>query len=738
MESLLTYAEPGSAALLSRVPVLVPMLLDTTFDYLLPADIDAPPGTFVRVPFGAQERMGVVWRTSLDPAKTAGDVDPTKLKEIIRAADVPPLPDVSMRFAEWVARYTLTPIGMVVRLMMSARAAFEPQRPRIGVRMVADPPSRMTPGRERAIAAAQDGKPRPKAELAAAAGVSGAVIDGLVKAGCFVAAELPPARFPEPDPDHTAPTFAPAQAAAVAQLRNAVGKGTFDVNLLDGVTGSGKTEVYFEAAAEAMRQGRQVLILLPEIALTGQFVARFEARFGCRPLEWHSAVSQGERGRIWRAVATGEARAIIGARSALFLPFDNLGCIIVDEEHESAFKQEDRVLYQARDMAVVRASLGKAAVVLASATPSIESQVNAREKKYRHVHLTERYSDAELPEITAIDLRRDPPPRGRWLSPVLVEAVTQAITAGEQALLFLNRRGYAPLTLCRACGHRIDCPQCSAYLVEHRFRGRLTCHHCAFTMPLPRVCPKCQEQDTMIPCGPGVERVAEEVREIWPEARLAILSSDLTPGVTEMRGILDAIARGEADIIIGTQIVAKGHHFPGLSTVGVVDGDLGLGQADPRAAERTFQLLAQVTGRAGRTSTEGRGFIQTHLPEHPVMQATVLGDRELFLEREIEQRRAAGYPPFGRLAALIVTARDKLAADTYAREIVRAAPAARSIMVLGPVEAPIAVIRGRHRFRVLVKAPREIDLQAYLRAWLEAAPPARGDLRLSVSTDKRR
>ena len=392
--------------------------------------------------------------------------------------------------------------------------------------------------------------------------------------------------------------------------------------------------------------------------------------------------------------------------------------------------------YQARDMAVVRGSLGGFPVILASATPSIESHVNARSGKYRHVVLPGRFSGLELPEVTAIDLRKDGPERGKWLSPVLVEAVGAALANGQQALLFLNRRGYAPLTLCRKCGHRLECPQCTAWLVEHRFRHRLNCHHCGFALPIPEKCPKCAEENALVACGPGVERVAEEVAERFPEAKLALLSSDLIPSLVEMREMITKIEAGETNIIIGTQMVAKGHHFPNLATVGVVDGDLGLAMgADPRAGERTFQLLHQVTGRAGRTFAQGRGYVQTYQPDHPVMQAIIKGDREAFLEQEIATRQRGLLPPYGRLAALVVSARDKDLAERFAREVARRAPPAERIEVLGPAEAPIAVVRGRHRWRLLAKAPREIDLQGYLRAWLQALPDIKGDLRLTVDVD---
>ena len=509
----------------------------------------------------------------------------------------------------------------------------------------------------------------------------------------------------------------------------------FTVTLLDGVTGSGKTEVYFEAIAQALARGQQALVLMPEIALTSQFIARCEERFGAKPAEWHSGVPAPQRGRVWRAVAENKAKLVVGARSALFLPFPDLGLIVVDEEHDAGYKQEERVTYQARDMAVVRGSLGHCPVVLSSATPSIESLVNVEQGRYRHIRLGVRYKADGLPAIAAIDMRAAPPERGKWLSPVLIDAIAETLGRGEQALLFLNRRGYAPVTLCRKCGFKFECPNCSAWLVEHRFRRRLECHHCGKFVPIPEKCPNCQAEESLVACGPGIERIAEEVAALFPDARRVLLSSDLTPNIAELRHTLREIEEREVDIVIGTQLVAKGHHFPGLALVGVVDGDLGLAQADPRAAERTFQLLTQVTGRAGREAIKGRGLIQTYMPEHPVIAALVSGDRDNFLAREIEERRKATMPPFGRLAALLVSASSREAAESYAREVARAAPAAAKIEVLGPAEAPLAVIRGRYRFRLLVKAAREADLQAYLRLWLSSVPKAKGDIRLNVDID---
>jgi primosomal protein N' (replication factor Y) (superfamily II helicase) len=715
------------------VPVLLPLALPAPYDYLLPDGAEAEPGRFVVAPLGTVEYLAAVWRRPADAIMP--ELDGKKLRAIVEVIeDVPPLPPVSLDFADWVANYTLSSPGMVLRMMMSAGRAFDPPAPRYGVRLIGGAPERMTPARARVLEAAKNGLIWVKSSLAEAAGVSPGVIDGLVDAGVLIA---------EPLPDwHTRPLDLSLERAKLTLEQDNAARqllantnGGFTVTLLDGVTGSGKTEVYFEAIAAALARGRQVLVLMPEIALTSQFIARCEKRFGARPAEWHSGVSAPLRGRIWRAVAENKAKLVVGARSALFLPFPDLGLIVVDEEHDQSYKQEDRVAYQARDMAVVRGSLGQVPVVLSSATPSIETLVNAEQGRYRHIKLGRRYKAAGLPSIAAIDMRNDPPERGRWLSPVLVDAVAETLAPGEQALLFLNRRGYAPVTLCRKCGFRFECPNCSAWLVEHRFRRRLECHHCGTFAPVPEECPKCGAEHSLIPCGPGIERIAEEIAERFPDARRVLLSSDLTPSITDLRETLREIEEREVDIIIGTQLVAKGHHFPGLALVGVVDGDLGLAQADPRAAERTFQLINQVTGRAGRDVIPGRGLIQTYMPEHPVMQALVSGDRDAFYEKEIAARREAGLPPFGRLASLLVSGSSREAAEAYARAVALAAPAAAKIEVLGPAEAPLSVIRGRHRYRLLVKATREADLQAYLRLWLAQVPKAKGDVRLVADID---
>jgi primosomal protein N' (replication factor Y) len=581
-------------------------------------------------------------------------------------------------------------------------------------------PDRLTPQREKVLAVA-DEQARTAASLAEAAGVSDAVVRGLAKAGALIAVNIDPDRpFAAPDLSLNGPALSEEQRAAADALIAAIGEGRHQTVLIDGVTGSGKTEVYLEAAAEALRADptAQVLILLPEIALTLPFLKRVEARFGAAPAPWHSDMTAAARRRTWRRVAEGQARLVVGARSALFLPFSNLRLIIVDEEHDNAYKQEDGVIYHARDLSVARGALGKFPVILASATPSLETVVNIDEGRYGAVGLPSRFSGSALPDIRLIDMREDPPETGRWLSPALVSEVNANLSAGEQSMLFLNRRGYAPMTLCRRCGHKMTAPDSDTMLVEHRFENRLVCHHTGFSMPKPEACPSCNAVGSLSPCGPGVERVAEEAKDRWPGKTISVLSSDTAPGPRAMREILDAMADRVIDILIATQVAAKGHHFPDLTLVGVVDADLGLAGGDLRAAERTYQLLAQVTGRAGRAVRPGRALLQTYQPEAAVFQALGSGDRNAFLAAEAGARQRYGYPPYGRLAAVLLRGRDETALESAAKALRAAAPRGDGVEVLGPAKAPIYRLRGEVRMRFLVKARRDVNLQAYLNDWL--------------------
>ena len=527
--------------------------------------------------------------------------------------------------------------------------------------------------------------------------------------------------WPVPDPAQGGVSLSDEQAMAAHTLRESVGAG-FAVTLLDGVPGSGKTEVYFEAVARALEGGKQILVLLPEIALGAQWLSRFEARFGVRPAVWHSELTQARRRDTWRAVADGRARVVVGARSALFLPFPELGLIVVDEEHEGSFKQEEGVVYHARDMAVVRARMEDLPVVLVSATPSLETVTNVRRERYQEVTLPSRHGGQTLADVTVVDMRKYGPARGRWLSPVLAEAMQETFESGDQVMLFLNRRGYAPLTLCRTCGHRLQCPRCTAWLVEHRLHGRLQCHHCGFTTPPPKICPSCEDTDSMVPCGPGVERLAEEIQLLFPDVRMLIAASDTVQGPKQAAELVRVIEQKEVDLIIGTQIVAKGYHFPELTLVGVVDADLGLSGGEFRAAERTFQLLYQVAGRAGRGDRPGRVVMQTYMPDHAVMQALTSGDRDAFLDAEGAAREEAKMPPYGRLVALIVSGRDEMAVDEGAAGLARVAPRSPHIRVLGPAPAPMALLRGRHRRRLLLLAPKDVAVQGLVRDWIRRAP----------------
>ena len=718
----------------ANVAVLLPLPLDRAYDYAVPGELSGAiaPGSFMRVPLGRVERLGVVW------GEGEGDVEQARLKPVTAVLDSPPMTEPLRRLVDWAADYTLAQRGAVLRMAMSVPAAVEPAPMRTAYRRGQGEVPRMTDARERVLALLSDGPPRSAAAIAREAQVGTAVVRGLADLGALEAVTVREVfSFSRPDTRRAGPVLSDAQAGAADALRQAVVARSFSVTVLDGVTGSGKTEVYFEAIAAALDAGCQVLVMLPEIALSAQWLARFRARFGVDPAVWHSELGTRQRRETWRAIAEDRARVVVGARSALWLPFRSLGLIVVDEEHDAAFKQEDGVVYHARDMAVVRARLEGCPAVLVSATPSLETAVNVENGRYGCSRLPDRHGGARLPAIETVDLRETPPERGAWLAPALRVALAETLDAGEQALLFLNRRGYAPLTLCRACGHRFHCPNCSAWLVEHRFTGTLDCHHCGFRKPQPEACPACAEEESFAACGPGVERLAEEVDGAFPGARWAVLTSDTVRGPSEVQDLVDAIAAHEIDVLIGTQMVAKGHHFPQLTLVGVVDADLGLAGGDMRAAERTYQLLHQVGGRAGRGGRPGRVVLQTYAAEHPVIGALASGDRDSFMAREAAAREAHGLPPFGRLTAVIASGPNEGETQRAAAALARTARAEEKsigFQVLGPAPAPLKLLRGRHRFRLLFKAPRGVLLQPHLRRWLTALD-RRTRARLQVDID---
>ncbi len=710
--------------------VLTTEPLDRPLDYLAPEG-GARLGDFVEVPLGPRRVLGVVWGAA------AGDFPREKLRPVGRVLDVAPMRDELRAFLMRAADYTLTPLPAMLRLATRAPGLFDAAPMRRVYRPGPDWPNRLTDARMRVrdLFAAYGGAALTLAEITRAAEVSASVVHTMAAQGMLIEGEAPrDGPFAPLDPLRAGKALNAEQAAASEALR--AGAGGFGVTLLKGVTGSGKTEVYLEAVADCLRRGRQALVLLPEIALTAGFLGRVEARFGARPGEWHSGVTMTERRRLWRQVGGGGAQMVVGARSALFLPFRDLGLIVVDEEHEASYKQEDGVLYHARDMAVLRASLAGAGVVLASATPSLESWVNARGGKYSRLDLPERHGTARLPEMRAIDMRAEAVPGGRWISGTLERAITARLEAGEQVLLFLNRRGYAPVTICRACGHQIQCADCDARMVEHRFLGRLVCHQCGANAPVPTACPACKVEGRLQPVGPGVERLDEEVRALFPQARVAVLSSDLFGSARALKAQIESIAEGGADIVIGTQLVAKGHNFPELTLVGVIDADLGLHGSDLRAAERSFQLIRQVAGRAGRAEKPGVALIQTHQPDHPVIRAILAGDDEGFWRAEAAEREAMGMPPFGRLAGVILSGTDLAQLSEFAQTLARRDAPLRRVgaQVFGPAPAPIARVRGRHRLRILIKAPRGVALQAALREWVRIKRPAR-DIRVVIDID---
>jgi primosomal protein N' (replication factor Y) len=707
--------------------ILIPLPLPEPFDYAEPEGMTLCEGDIVAVPLGPRRVRGVV--ASLRTAAGANRA----LKPVASRLDEPPLNPGTLAFVLWAARYAVDVPGAPLAIALRGLGAPPPKPER---RLVASKSTvlRETAARRRVLQEATE--PISRRALTRAANVSDGVIKALIDLGALSVVEVdPPARFARPDPCRPGLPLNDSQKAAAAQLASMAGGG-FGAALLDGVTGSGKTEVYLEGAAAVLAADplAQVLVLLPEIALTQAVIDRFTTRFGAAPAEWHSGVAATRRRIVWEAVAAGESRIVIGARSALFLPFARLGLIIVDEEHDASYKQEEGFIYQARDLAVARAKIADCPVVLASATPSLETVWNAQTGRYRWLRLADRHGSAAMPKIELLDLRETPPDPGQWLSPRLTAAMAETMARGEQSLLFLNRRGYAPLVLCRSCGERMKAPDSDSWLVEHRYSGRLVCHLTGFSMPKPERCPNCGARDSLISIGPGVERVEEEARARFPNARLAVFSSDTVATAADARAMIEAMANGEFDIMVATQAAAKGHNFPGLTLVGVVDADLGLRGGDLRAAERTFQLLTQVCGRAGRYERPGRALVQTWTPDHSVLRAMAAGDRSGFLSAELAERQAVGLPPFGRLAAVILTGPDPRQLEAFARSAALAAPNAEGVTVFGPADAPLALVRGQRRKRFLVRADRTVDLQAFLETWrLRMTPPTQ--IRITIDVD---
>ena len=710
----------NSSLELNRINVLLPLPLGQSYTYAVPNNLSAQFsigfGDFVSVPLGSREIFGVVWEGQIS------DIAPDKIKNIISKVDIPPMPESTRRFAEWVSKYNMASLGSVLKMLMSVPDALEP--PKLITAYSLDPrisEFKTTPSRLKVIEVLENNQSLTAKSIVKLSGVSNSVIKGLLKIGVLREVNLTrSSNFGTPDGEAPGPALNMEQNLTAEKIRADVKKGRFTVNVLEGVPGSGKTEVYLEAICEALSEGKQALILLPEIALGAQWLKRFRDRFGCAPAEWHSDLTLSMRRMTWRAVATGEAKVIVGARSALFLPYQSLGVIIIDEEHDQSFKQEDGVIYNARDMAVVLANLNKIPINLVSATPSLESLHNVSLGRYEHMILPDRYGGAQLPDMVIVNMREDKPDPGKWLSPKLVDALRKTFASNEQALLFLNRRGYAPLTLCQNCGYRFQCSQCTTWLVEHRYRDCLQCHHCGYQIPIPKKCPSCEKEDGLFACGPGVERIAEEFAELFPGVRAEIAVSDNlhTPG--QAQDLINRIENREIDLIIGTQIVAKGYHFPYLTLVGVVDADIGLTGGDIRALERTYQLLYQVSGRAGRGYRQGRVLVQTFDPQNAVIQALINGDHQNFIQTMTRDRELHLMPPFGRLVGVIISGKDEHAVDQGVFNLAQTAPRDNGVITLGPAPAPLALLRGRHRRRFLVKANKKVNIQARINSWLKS------------------
>jgi len=699
--------------------VLLPLPLSETYTYSIPDHLDIcnsiNPGDFVRVPFGHREIIGVVW----DSPNKFKKLD--RIKPVLERLDVPRMPETTIRFVKWVSNYNMVALGLILKMTMNVPGLFKQTREQ-SIYFISDPmvDYKKTTARSRVLNLFKTNSYLSRSSIRQEAQVSSSVLTGMLELGVLSEKRVPQTReFQEPDWRKKGPKLSTEQSLIARNLEKKIIEGEFFVGLIEGVPGSGKTEVYLEAICEALKRGKQALVLLPEITLSAQWLRRFEKRFGCAPALWHSEVSPANRRKTWQAVARGEAKVIVGARSALFLPFQSIGVIVIDEEHDQSFKQEESVIYNARDMAVVRSRIEKIPIFLVSATPSLETLHNANRGKYSKYCLSQRYAGAKLPYIEILDMRKSKPERGKWISPEIIEALRHTFKSGEQGLLYLNRRGYAPLTLCQDCGHRFQCVKCTAWLVEHRFIGQLQCHHCGYYTPMPKECPNCKSVDRLHACGPGVERLAEEVREIFPDIRMQVAVSDNLNSVGQAGALVKKIEKREVDLIVGTQIIAKGYHFPFLTLVGVIDADIGLAGGDIRALERTYQLLYQVAGRAGRASRFGKVMLQTFNPENMVMQALKNGDHESFVQKMIDDREAHSMPPFGRLAGIILSGNDEKLVKEASNILARTAPMASGIMTLGPAPAPLALLRGKYRIRFLVKSQRDINIQDEIKKWLK-------------------
>ncbi len=715
--------------------------VDKNYSYIFegdgePREQSPDIGGFVLIPFGGQQIPGVIWGMETAQGMEAAR-GTERLKSILHVYDLPPLSNTMRQFIDRVASYNMAPRGSVLKLVVPMASALD-DPPSVAVYQLTEAGENdatwsdfahgtkgSTRGVHEAIRTYLQNSAATMAELMQELSCKRSHIATLEKRGLIIKNfTKSTARIVQTPTCFTPVRLSSEQQIAAQKLCDLIDPAAqnpqkkYKPILLDGVTGSGKTEVYFEAVAKVNEAGQQALVLLPEIALSHGFIDRFSARFGHAPTLWHSALTPAARRKNWRSIVNGEAKVIVGARSALFLPYVNLGLIVVDEEHESAYKQEEILIYNARDMAVLRAATEQIPIILSSATPSLETVKNSMDGKYDEIRLPSRFGDAQLPDVHLLDLRKDPPPKNCFISPILLQHLTDTLADGRQALLFLNRRGFAPLTLCRTCGHRLECPHCTAWLVEHRRSESLECHHCGYKIKLPPVCPSCGDSNSFVPCGPGVERIATEIDEYLPAAKPLIMASDILNTPALISEAFAKIHAREVNLIIGTQLIAKGHHFPHMTCVGIIDADLGLSGGDLRAGEHSFQLLQQVSGRAGRGAFPGQVFLQTYNPEQPIMQMLERNDRNGFLGSLLQERESAHMPPFSRLAALIVAGKDEGQTRAIALEIGRQAPKANGVRILGPAPAQMYKIRSKFRQRLLIIADKNLNIQKMIAQWL--------------------
>lgn len=700
--------------------VLLGLVFDDVFDYSY--DDELKIGQLVLVPFGREEHVGVVYKIG-----KSANIDDKKIKKIKQIINLPLILPSMLTFIEKVSQYNLAPKGLVLKMVLGQKTNQLPKQKiqLLGLNIKNENLDgiRITENRKAVFNLLDNGQELDRETIVEKTKVSDNVINAMIKSGFLYKKEV---LINEEAPLQQVSLkkqveLTEEQQLACDVLIKKVNNG-FSATLLDGITGSGKTEVYFEAIAETLKLGKQVLVLVPEISLTTQWLKRFEKRFGVTPFIWHSEIGIRDKAKTWKAVCQNNAKVVVGARSSLFLPYSDLGIIVVDESHDHSFKQESIVNYQGRDMAVLRAHLEQIPIILSTATPDLETLVNVEELKYDIVKLRKRYAKATLPEIKIIDIKKDKPQKGVWgvsfIAPLLVDELKKNLEKGEQSMLFLNRRGYAPLLICRDCGHRIQCPHCTAWLAEHRITGELICHHCGFKMHTPKRCPNCASEDGLTACGPGVERIAEEVKNRFPTARVEILSSDITSNYKEISEVIRKTTNKEVDILIGTQILAKGHNFPDLTLVGVIDADLGLMGTDLRSTEQTFQLLSQVAGRAGRGERKGVVYLQTLYPDNLILDAVIKHDREAFIDIEKSSRLMLKMPPYGKLAAIIISSTNNELAETTAYLLGKCAPKTDNIQTFGPAPAPLSLLRGKYRYRLLIKTTKNINIQEVIKKWM--------------------